>query len=156
MEDWRGWRVDQYYPSHKDLDELVHFHCLCQFCNIALSPLIVASLTSIVLEKGPPEDFFDEADQAPTIENGTPTQNENEIVSAVICAGNQIEGIEFIQNQLLLLTMIMNLPLRMFQIVKLYSPDFVTVKSMAMMAQINKQHKFPLTTNQISKRDGMQ
>ncbi len=45
MEDWRGWQVDWYCPSHKDLDELVYFHCLCQFCNIVLSPLIVASLT---------------------------------------------------------------------------------------------------------------
>ncbi len=47
MEDWRGQRVDRYYPSHKDLDESMYFHCLCQFCNIVLSPLIGASLTSI-------------------------------------------------------------------------------------------------------------
>ncbi len=45
MEDWQGWQGDWYYPSHKDLDDSIYFHCLCQFCNIMLSPLLVASLT---------------------------------------------------------------------------------------------------------------
>ncbi len=46
MEDWQGQQVDRYYPSHKDLDDLIYFHCLCQFCNIVPSPSIGASLTS--------------------------------------------------------------------------------------------------------------
>ncbi len=33
-------------PSHKDLDDSMYFHCLCQIGNIMPSPLIGASLTS--------------------------------------------------------------------------------------------------------------
>ncbi len=46
MEDWQGLRVDQCYPSQKDLADSSYFLCLCQFCSIMLSPLIVTSLTS--------------------------------------------------------------------------------------------------------------
>ncbi len=37
--------------SHKDLDDSTYFHCSCRIGNIVLSPLIVASLTSNIVQK---------------------------------------------------------------------------------------------------------